>query len=259
MSQVLRSKNLATKFQILVEVAAEQPNIQQKAIAHKLEITPQAVSEYIKELTKEGLLTSDARSHYRVTKEGVDWVLRMARELQNYCTSVGKAIINITVCTAVADSDLYCGQAVGLRMDNGLLLASDVVNGGAQGKAVTDAQKGEDIGVSSIEGIVEFDPGVVTICPVPSIQAGGSRKVDLNRLREEVKGHRMVCAIGIEALTAFKRADIEPHYFYGVKAAVIEAAHSGRSSLVVCIDNELPSLIQRLGEEGLDYRFSDIC
>ena len=133
MSQVLRSKNLATKFQILVEIAASQPDIQQKDIARRLDITPQAVSEYIKDLTKDGSLTSDGRSHYRVTREGVDWVLKMARELQDYCTSVGRAITNITVCTAVADSDLSCGQAVRLRMEGGLLLASEPVDGGARG------------------------------------------------------------------------------------------------------------------------------
>jgi len=46
MAEVLRSKNLATKFQILLEVAANQPNIQQKDIASRLNITSQAVSEY---------------------------------------------------------------------------------------------------------------------------------------------------------------------------------------------------------------------
>ena len=49
MAEVLRSKNLATKFQILLEVAANQPNIQQKDIAGKLNITPQAVSGYVKD------------------------------------------------------------------------------------------------------------------------------------------------------------------------------------------------------------------
>lgn len=257
MSQVLRSKNLATKFQILVEIAAAQPNIQQKDIARKLDITPQAVSEYIKELTKEGSLTSDARSHYRVTREGVDWVLRMARELQDYCTSVGKAITSITVCTAVADCDLSCGQTVGLRMEGGLLLASDAV-GGAQGVAVTDAKKGEEIGISDIEGIVEFELGEITICQVPGIQDGGSKKVDLSRLRKEVKGHKIVGAIGIEALMALRRAAIEPQYLYGVKEAVIEAAHSGLSSLVVCIDDEIPGLLQRLAEENVGYKLLDL-
>ena len=33
MAQILKSKKAATKFQILVEIAANQPNIQQKKVA----------------------------------------------------------------------------------------------------------------------------------------------------------------------------------------------------------------------------------
>jgi len=46
--EILRNKNLATRFQILVEIAASQPNIQQKNVARRFNLTPQAVSDYIK-------------------------------------------------------------------------------------------------------------------------------------------------------------------------------------------------------------------
>ncbi|RLG22876.1 Crp/Fnr family transcriptional regulator, partial [Methanosarcinales archaeon] len=55
MVEVLHRKKDITKFQILVEIAAHQPNIKQKKIAEKIGVTPQAVSEYIKELIEEGL------------------------------------------------------------------------------------------------------------------------------------------------------------------------------------------------------------
>jgi putative transcriptional regulator len=47
---VLEKKREVTRFQILVEVAASQPQIKQSQIADSLGITPQAVSEYIKDL-----------------------------------------------------------------------------------------------------------------------------------------------------------------------------------------------------------------
>ena len=84
MADVLRSKNLATKFQILLEIAANQPNIQQRDVAARLNITSQAVSEYVRELISDGWLSSQGRSRYRVTREGVDWILKMARQLQGY-------------------------------------------------------------------------------------------------------------------------------------------------------------------------------
>jgi len=69
MAQIQRNRNLDTKFQILVQIAANQPNIQQKDIAQRLDVTPQAVSEYIKEMVKDGSVTSDGRSIYRITNE----------------------------------------------------------------------------------------------------------------------------------------------------------------------------------------------
>ncbi len=54
MAQVLRNKNLATRFQIMVEIAGNQPYIQQKDIARRIGLTSQAVSDYISELEKDG-------------------------------------------------------------------------------------------------------------------------------------------------------------------------------------------------------------
>jgi putative transcriptional regulator len=255
---LLRSKNLATKFQILAEIAASQPNIRQKEIAQKLAVTPQAISEYIKELLKEGLLTSEGRSRYRVTREGVDWILRMTRELQSYSASVGKVVADISVCAAVAECDLSPGQPVGLVMRNGLLFATGSAGEGAKGLTTSAAQRGEDVGVSDIEGVMEFKPGKVTICKVCGIQTGGSRAVDLARLRKEVEHRRMVGVIGLEALTALRQIDIEPNYLYGVKEAAVEAAYSGLSPLIVCVEDNTSGLIRRLEEGQLDYELLDL-
>ena len=133
MVQVLRNKNLATKFQILVEIVANQPNIQQRDIAQRLNVTPQAVSEYIKGLIKEGLLTSQGRSRYKVTTDGVNWVLRALRELRDYTSLVAKAVANISISAAVAECNLSQGQTVGLRMKDGLLYATGMAGDGARG------------------------------------------------------------------------------------------------------------------------------
>jgi putative transcriptional regulator len=134
MAQILQSKNLATKFQIMVEIAAHQPNIQQKDIALRLDITSQAVSEYIRELIRDGWLNSDGRSRYKVTKEGVDWILQMSRQLHSYAWFVSKAVADISTTTAIADSDLSVGQPASLYMKDGLLFASEAISGkGAKG------------------------------------------------------------------------------------------------------------------------------
>ena len=52
-------------------------------IAAELNLTPQAVSDYIKQLLKDGLITSEGRSRYRVSPHGVDWLLKQLKELQD--------------------------------------------------------------------------------------------------------------------------------------------------------------------------------
>ena len=249
MPQVLQNKNLATKFQILVEIIAYQPNVQQKIIAKKLGITPQAVSEYVMKMDDDGWVVSEGRSRYRVTRESINWVLRELRDLQDYLDFVRSVVTNITVCAAIADCDLSEGQSVGLVMKQGLLVATANAGDGAKGIAVSAAKKGEDVGISGIEGIVDLQPGMITILKVPDIQRGGSRKVDLARLKDELSKERIVGVMGIEAISSLRLVDCVPDYMYVVIDAAIEAAHTGLPFLIVCTIDEIPGIIKRLEDE----------
>lgn len=257
MKQLLRSINLVTKFRILVEVAANQPDIQQRDIGKRLGLSPQAVSDYFKGLLKEGWLITDGRAKYRVTREGVDWMLKSLKEWQSYSDVVQKAIANISVCAAVSGNDIDAGQKVGLLMRDGLLIATGDNESEAQGIAVFGAVKGEDVGVSSIEGIVPLEIGKVTVLRIPNIQVGGSRQVNFNRLKKAVKGKNLICAIGIEALIALRKIGIEPSYIYGVKEAVVEAARSGVSPVIVCVETDTASLLKMLEDNDIDYEILD--
>jgi len=260
MVEILQSKNLATKFQILLEIAASQPNIQQKNIAGKLNISPQAISEYVKELISDGWLASQGRSRYQVTKEGVDWILKMARQLQSYCSFVNKVVSDISVSTAIAGDDLSSGQPVSLYMKDGLLFASSkLARGAAAGIAVFDAKKGGDVGISQIEGVIELEMGEVIICKVPDVREGGSRNVDFARLKEELDKGRLVGAIGNEALVTLKSIGRKPDYRYGVKEAMVEAASCGQSFLVVCAEDAASEIVHRLEEENLEYKIIDLA
>jgi putative transcriptional regulator len=259
MAQILKSKNLATKFQIMVEIAAHQPNIQQKDIAPRLGITSQAVSEYIRELIKDGWLSSEGRSRYKVTKEGVDWILQMSRQLHSYAWFVSKAVADISTTTAIADGDLSAGQRASLYMKNGLLFASRVIRDkGAKGTIVTKAKKGQDVGIRNIEGVIKLEPARITIGKIPNVQDGGSRSTDLARLEKEMKKARLVGALGTESLVALMQIGVKPDYIHGVREAAVEAACCGLSFLVVCGDDKVPIMVQRLAEENLDYEIIDL-
>ena len=253
MSELLRSINQAVKFQILAEIAANQPDIQQRDIARKLHLSPQAISDYVKELLSDGLITSGGRSKYRVTKEGVDRMVKGLRDLQNYSQIVQRSLANISVCAAVADFDILKGQSLGLIMRDGLLYAIDDLHVEAKGVAVTNAASGEEVGVSEIDGIISLEIGKVTVIRLPAVQKGGSKKVNVKKLKEVLIERTLVGAIGIESIVALKKAGVKPDFIYGVKEGIVEAAQSGLSTVVVCAEDDTSGLLSTLEDNGIAY------
>jgi len=254
---ILRSKKEITKFQILVEIAGHQPDVMQKEIAESIGITPQAVSEYIKDLVSEGYLFSDGRMRYRITKNGVEWVLERAIELKKYARFVMEDIVShISVATAIARGQFTKGDAVSLMMENGLLFAG--TDGDVTGITISDAEVGEDVGVTDLKGMISFPQVNITICKVPRVEKGGSRSVDLEMLKSRSIDKPYIAAIGVEALISLRKISIQPNILFGAKESVVEAAFHGLSSLVVSVDEEVPSLLNRLEAEGLNYEVVDL-
>jgi len=258
MVQILQNKKTATVFQILVEVARSQPNIPQKLIAAKIGVTPQAVSEHIRELTRQGYLESPGRSRYRISPEGVNFILKMAGEIEEYSAQVAKAVTRIAVTTALAKEDIASGQKVKLYMHDGLLHAAGTGPGSAQGTAISNAREGEDVGVSHLEGIVALEPGKVTVAVVPGIEKGGSKVADLGGLKKLCRRHKMILTVGLEALAALRKIGIEPACLYAPIPATIEATQAGLSPLMVCAETELNNLSTKLSEANLKYFTADL-
>jgi len=256
--EILQNKNAATRFQIMVEIAASGPSIPQKSIAAKLGVTPQAISDYIQQLTDEKLIVSMGRSSYKVSTKGVNWMLQILRELRSYIASVQNVVTNITVCAAIAACDIESGQRVGLKMKDGLLMATDQTNGDARGIAVSAAKQGEDIDVANIEGLVELTRGKVTILQVPAIQKGGSKQTDTGKLKDYISDNKQLGTIGIEALISLRKINVEPRYLYGVVDAAIEAAQCGLPFTAVVTDDATPEFMKKLQEKGVDYTLIDL-
>lgn len=258
MVEILRNKNLATKFQILAEIANGGPRLRQLDIAEKLEVTPQAISDYVSQLVGDGLLNIDKHSRYKVTNEGVNWMIKVLKELKDYSDYIVEAVTHISVSTAIAESPLVKGQPVGLEMHNGLLMATARVGSGARGVVYSNAQAEEDVGIKDIQGIVELKAGKVTILKIPSTQRGGSRMIDLEWAKGLIREKQLLGAIGIEALVALKKAKATTIHFFGVKETVVESAQHGMDPLVACVEDEISGLIKKLEEGNIMYELTDI-
>jgi putative transcriptional regulator len=256
---VLQSKRESSRFQILVEIAAHQPNLRQKEVAERLGVTPQAISEYIKELVAEGMVSTDGRMRYSITKEGVEWLLEGAAELKRYARTVMEEVVShVSVWTAIAEENLEEGDKVYLEMRGGLMYAHKKGGVDATGVTISDAAAGEDIGVSDLKGLISLDEGTITICKIPRSQLGGSRMVNLDALKTLLDGKGMVGALGIEAIVALRKVRREPDVVFGAKESAVESAYHGVSSLIVSVDEQVPSLLNRLESEGLKYELLDL-
>lgn len=257
-SSILRSKRDASRFQILVEIAEHQPAVRQQEIADKIGVTPQAISEYIRELADEGLVSVSGRSNCRVTKAGIAWVMESAAAFDSYIRHVRRDVIqHVSVWTAIASDDLKAGDKIGLSMKNGYLYAGKKSQS-AGGTVFADAKKNEDVGITEVNGIIDHHEGIIHVCKVPRVQHGGSRKVQKDRLREIVSSAGMVAAVGIEASVALKSSGRAPDLFYGACEGVIDAAYHGINCVIVIVDEEFATFLKRLENTDLEYVIHDL-
>ncbi|MFA5396887.1 MAG: MarR family transcriptional regulator [Methanogenium sp.] len=255
---MLKSKRETTRFQILVEIAANQPSVRQQEIATKMGVTPQAVSEYIREMVDDGFVNSDGRGRYNVTKTGVEWVTNTAETLEAYLKYVTSDVIKeVVVWTALAKEPLAKGDVVGVFMRGGLLYASKTEQP-SMGEVTNDAEPGEDVGVSKLSGIIALEEGTIRICKVPRIQRGGSRSVSPDRILDALEGIDYIGAVGIEAKVLLKNAGLTEDAFFGAREGVVEAAFHGINSAMVIVDEEFTGFLKRLESAGLSYEICDL-
>jgi putative transcriptional regulator len=258
LSSILRSKREVTRLQILVEIAEHQPAIRQQEIAGKLGVTPQAVSEYIRELVDDGMVAAHGRGRYDVTRAGIEWVLSHAEALEAYARHIRRDIIQqVSTWTAIAAHDLREGEEVGVYMKDGWLYAARGAQS-ATGIVVMDARKGDDVGVTRLSGIIDHTEGVIHVCKVPRVQRGGSRKVKKDQLLAVVRQAGMVAAVGLEAYVALQQAGRAPDMFFGSREGVIEAAFHGIDCAIFIVDEEFTDFLKRLEGAGIPYLIHDL-
>ncbi len=259
LSTLLRSKREITRLQILVEIAEHQPAIRQQEVAQKLGVTPQAVSEYIRELVEEEMVAAHGRGHYSVTRSGIEWIQSQAEVLEAYARHIRRDVIQqVSTWTAIAATDLREGEDVGVYMQNGFLYASREPKS-AMGRAVSDARAGEDVGVARLSGLIDHTEGVVHVCKVPRIERGGSRRVRRDLLRELVKNAGIVAAVGLEGYVALEQIGRRPDMFFGAREGVIEAAFHGIDCAIIIVDEEFTDFLKRLEGVGLTYKLHDLA
>ena len=250
---LLRDKGEFTKFQILLEVMRNQPHVKQKDISDKIGITIQAISKYFKKLTKEGLIEAGSeRADYRLTPKAVIKLREDVRNLENYITNVKHDIKIEHAWPAIATQPVKAGQEIGLIMKEGVMytVPSGSAITEATGIALADAKPGEDLGLKDLHGKVKVKQGRILIVKLPSIRKGGSRAVDLAKVKafyNELKPDRVgvMGAVGRAVLNKLElKADIE----FGIGRSAAIAASRGLNVFVLVVGRMVNRMIQEIDQ-----------
>ncbi|MFN3383988.1 MAG: winged helix-turn-helix transcriptional regulator [Archaeoglobaceae archaeon] len=251
---ILLERKDTMQLLILTELMLN-PECNQRDIAKKLNLTPQAISEYFKELTAEGLVKVVQRGYYEITKKGEEWLTKSLLDLHVFSEEMLKKIYSKTI-VAIAVGKVEENTVVKYWFEDGFVFARKDENG--NGIALTSAEDGEDLLVKPTGSFEPPEKGEVIVVKVPNVAEGGSRKVNIEKLRELVKSRRksIVVALGIEALVACRKIRIEP-IFFGAKEVCVEAAHHGSGVIVVCTESRVNDLMRTLIEEGLRFEVKE--
>ena len=255
---VLQSKRNATRYQILVQIAERQPAVNQQEIADAIGVTAQAVSDYLLDLVEHGYVNKHGRGRYEITKEGVDWLISQTDELDRFIQHVSEDIIGqVKIETAIATTGINEGETVSLTMQGGVLRALSGETGSATAVAVTNAEAGQDVGITDFEGVVDYDLGSVVIVSVPQVQNGGSSAVNPNRIAEMAEGNNVIAVGGVEAITVAKAAGLDPDIRFGSANAVQEAAEKGLDILLLSSADLVSVHTDKLRDQNLSYEVMD--
>ena len=258
MSDALADKRTATRFRVLVEIADRQPAVSQGEIADAVGVTSQAISEYIRDLVDDGLVTKEGRSRYSVTKEGVDWLFQEANALQRFADHVtGDVLGTVQEDTAVATADIEAGESVTISLEDGLLHATPGDSGPATGVATTDGAAGTDVSVTAFEGVIEMDAGSVTVVQIPPAREGGSRAVDGEQLAESCQQADLVAAAGVEAVVSLRDADHEPAVTVAAGEVAAAAAAVGQHVTVVASTDTIGRVTDALRDGTVSYEVTN--
>lgn len=258
--KVFKKKGELTRFQILAEIAKEQPHLRQKDIAEELGITVQAVSENIKSLVDDGYVeTGMGNARYKITKRGIEKVKSEASNLRKYADNVLETMNTYkSVWPAIARENMEAGETVWLEMDCGTLYAGKEKKS-AYAKVLESASKGDDVALIKLGGTIKLDPGYVVIVQVPTINEGGSRACDLDKIMEIYeRGFDKVGIMGTVSRAVTNKLDIKTDFEFATPFAAVAAAKRGLNVLVFSVGKMSKSIIKKLEQDGLKYTVEDV-
>jgi putative transcriptional regulator len=123
----------------------------------------------------------------------------------------------------------------------------------AIGIATNNAKTGEDIGLKDLKGKVKLKQGKILIVKLPSIRQGGSRNVDITKIKQlinEFKPDR-IGVMGAVARAVLNKLQIKANIEFGISHSAVIAASRGLNILVLVVGRMVNKMIQEIDTQNM--------
>lgn len=253
--KLLRDVREGTRLLLLLEITTGR-HTRMKSLAEKLDLSVQGVSGYMAALTEEGLVHRE-NGVYAATMAGVEALHDRLRELREFVERSYAETRILDMTSAIAGAAIQAGDEVGLFMEGGRLVAYPQRESSSRGRSLQSVDQGEDVAVVDLEGMVELEPGTITVLRVPGSAQRGTAAVDLAEARRVVSAHEGVVGVSdVVARVLAEKLEIAPDFEFAPVAAAHEAAQRGVDVLLIASEDSSPDVITGLeaANEGTEKR-----
>ena len=233
---------------ILLEIVTGH-HFRQAAIAEKVGVTKQAVSEYLKKMRDDNLVTVIA-GEYKATMRGTQLLHTQLLNLKYFLDASMQKLEIIETGAALAGNAIDKGATVGLVMKDGRLMAYSGKNATSSGVAMNDAQPGDDVVIKYLNGMVSLQTGTIHVIELPTPEEGGCRLVDAESIKNKLTdlSPDRVGMMGVVATAVVNKISWPYDFEFAAAAAAIEAAQRGLTVAVVCSGNEREGMLAAIEE-----------
>ena len=255
----MKKRNI-TEFQILSEIVRKQPHIKQKEIAEVLGITVQGVSEHMRNLLKKDYIKSRGRGEYVLTDKGMRALKQWISEFRNYLNDVNQDIYRYKeVWPAIAYDDLKEGDSIYLFMKKGHLYASKTIKSESTARVIEGGEKGEDVAITDIRGIIEIKKGKVMILKIPPKVKGGSKNVDYELIKNIIEKNEdaIIASMGTVAYVVSEKLGIKPDIRFSVPNAIVNACNRGCDVICLITGKMTEKIVKVLDKNKISYTVLD--
>ncbi|MCL5874632.1 MAG: hypothetical protein M1161_04770 [Candidatus Thermoplasmatota archaeon] len=243
-----REKGNLTLALIIIELLKGKGKLRE--ISEDLNMTPQGVSVYLKNLHNLRYVDSNNVP----TQKGVGFLQQILATVSLFVEDAYEDTGIISSCEAIAGEKLRKGDRVNLLMNKGSLFAYKKVKSGSNGTVDFNADEGEPVRISKIEGIIDHKVGDFFVLPIDFKDSTPEKMEKLNLLTKEKK-IEFVGAYGILSNEVCKRAGIKASVFAPVEAC-IEAGAKGINSLLIYSPEMARFFFQKLSANIHKYRIN---